>query len=234
MSAPSPLQLTANRANALLSTGPRSPEGKQSSSRNAQSHGLTSRDALLPGEDAEAFEAHRRDYLERYHPQGSIDHALVIELADLHWRLRRVPAFEAQLLSIECHRLRTDPELKPLIEGLDSNPQVLAVAFTRLVENRVLPNLQHQEARLSRRAEKLQKQLDSASQHQPLRNIHQMLQLPEEVLQTKNEPNLHPPQQAVRPQQPGRNEPCSCGSGVKYKRCCWNTSISSPNLAASN
>lgn len=24
----------------------------------------------------------------------------------------------------------------------------------------------------------------------------------------------------LRPKKPGRNEPCSCGSGKKYKRCC--------------
>jgi uncharacterized protein len=25
---------------------------------------------------------------------------------------------------------------------------------------------------------------------------------------------------AVNDQKPGRNDPCSCGSGLKYKKCC--------------
>jgi hypothetical protein len=133
----SALQIDANRANALLSTGPRTLEGKQTSARNAQSHGLTSRNALLPGEDVEAYRAHHHNYVLRYRPAGSIDQEVVAELADLKWRLRRVPAFEARLLSIEFRKLTTDPELKPLIENLESDEEILAVAFTRLVESRV-------------------------------------------------------------------------------------------------
>jgi hypothetical protein len=29
-----------------------------------------------------------------------------------------------------------------------------------------------------------------------------------------------PPRAAVRRKRPGRNDPCPCGSGKKYKRCC--------------
>lgn len=31
---------------------------------------------------------------------------------------------------------------------------------------------------------------------------------------------LHPPQPQRVEKKPGRNEPCSCGSGKKYKNCC--------------
>ena len=96
--APSALQLDANRANALLSTGPKTAEGKLTSSRNAQSHGLTTRHALLPGEDLEEYQSHHRAYLERYQPQDPVDQDAVVELADIKWRLRRVPSFEAELL----------------------------------------------------------------------------------------------------------------------------------------
>src|SRR5579863_5462974 len=51
--APSRLTL-ANRQNSLLSTGPKTPEGKAASSRNALKTGLTGRTVLLPGDDAEA------------------------------------------------------------------------------------------------------------------------------------------------------------------------------------
>ena len=40
-----------NRANALLSTGPKTEEGKQRSSLNALRHGLTGQTVVMPTED---------------------------------------------------------------------------------------------------------------------------------------------------------------------------------------
>ncbi len=45
----------ANRRNALKSTGPRTPEGRNAVRLNALRHGLLSREVLLPGEDGEAL-----------------------------------------------------------------------------------------------------------------------------------------------------------------------------------
>jgi uncharacterized protein YecA (UPF0149 family) len=40
-------------------------------------------------------------------------------------------------------------------------------------------------------------------------------------LPTEEEPDLPPPVDPVHAQQtPGRNDPCPCGSGKKYKKCC--------------
>ncbi|MFU8878027.1 MAG: SEC-C metal-binding domain-containing protein [Wenzhouxiangellaceae bacterium] len=33
-------------------------------------------------------------------------------------------------------------------------------------------------------------------------------------------PSAPPPRQPVRSQRIGRNQPCPCGSGRKYKKCC--------------
>jgi hypothetical protein len=44
-----------NRANSAHSTGPRTESGKQRSSQNALSHGLTARTAVLPTEDPDAY-----------------------------------------------------------------------------------------------------------------------------------------------------------------------------------
>jgi hypothetical protein len=48
-------QIRANQANAQLSTGPRSPEGKERVSQNARRHGLNSH-VILP-EDQPEFDA---------------------------------------------------------------------------------------------------------------------------------------------------------------------------------
>ena len=47
-----PAQIAANRRNALKSTGPRTAAGKAASGRNALTHGLTARTAVVLDEDA--------------------------------------------------------------------------------------------------------------------------------------------------------------------------------------
>ena len=100
---PNPQSLTptrsrANRANALLSTGPRTDSGKQRSSLNALRHGLTAASAVLPSEDQAAFDAHRRDFFDEYQPATPTETQLTQELADTAWRLNRIPSLEAALL----------------------------------------------------------------------------------------------------------------------------------------
>ena len=101
-----------NRLNSLHSTGPRTPEGKLRSSRNALRHGLTAASPVLPTEDAAAFETHRRQFLDEYQPASPTETQLVHELADTSWRLNRIPLLEARLIScedylpiVEAHRL---------------------------------------------------------------------------------------------------------------------------------
>src|ERR1700691_5600067 len=94
-----PLDRTAiNRANALLSTGPRTDSGKQRSSLNALRHGLTAASAVLPSEDQAAYNAHRRGFFDEYQPATPTATQLVQELAHTFWRLNRIPSLEAALL----------------------------------------------------------------------------------------------------------------------------------------
>lgn len=41
---------------------------------------------------------------------------------------------------------------------------------------------------------------------------------PEDI--TDFERALHPPEPILAASKPGRNDPCACGSGRKFKRCC--------------
>ena len=245
----SALQLAANRANALHSTGPITAQGKLASSRNALSHGLTTADALLPVEDPSEYALHHQTHVDHYRPRGPIARALVTELADLEWRLRRVPAFEAQLLSVECHKLTSNPDLAPLVKKLQSDSQILAVAFTRLVENKVLPNLLNQESRIARRADRIRRRLEQLALERPrpatAEPNHEPQPEPEIAMESemenrKNEPipigaprPHEAPQQAVRVHKIGRNEPCPCRSGLKFKRCCLNSRAASTLSAGS-
>jgi hypothetical protein len=92
-----------NRANAQHSTGPRTPEGKARSSKNALCHGLSSRTALLPAEDPAAYQRHCRQFFDEYRPATATETHLTQELADTSWRMNRIPALEADALNRAAH-----------------------------------------------------------------------------------------------------------------------------------
>ena len=99
-------QFQANRLNALKSTGPRTEEGKRTSRRNALRHGLTAEtviDGLEDGEDYRGFEA---AIIADYDAETAVERELVLRLASLLWRLRRIIAIETDLFQIQAEILR--------------------------------------------------------------------------------------------------------------------------------
>ena len=92
------LQKTANRANSLRSTGPRSLAGKQISSRNAISHGLSARFPLLPGESEKQYLELHGAFSKNLQPKGALEQQLVEDIVSIIWRLRRIPRLEMALL----------------------------------------------------------------------------------------------------------------------------------------
>jgi hypothetical protein len=94
-----PARAATNRANSQHSTGPRTDAGKQRSSLNALTHGLTARAAVLPSEDPAAYQQHCRQFFDGYKPATPTETQPVQELADTAWRINRIPLLEADLLS---------------------------------------------------------------------------------------------------------------------------------------
>jgi hypothetical protein len=88
-------KLDANRANAALSTGPRTAEGKQASKFNRLSHGLASPLAVLPFEDQSEYDKVLAAFHDDYNPVGATEEALVKQIADANWKLRRLEKLEA-------------------------------------------------------------------------------------------------------------------------------------------
>ncbi len=99
-------QRDANRRNALQSTGPKTPEGKAAASRNALKHGLLARDAVLPGEDPNAFLQLQAALEDDLHPVGALEELLVQHIATSHWRLERIPRIETGTLENTLRRMR--------------------------------------------------------------------------------------------------------------------------------
>ena len=92
-------QILANRRNAKLSTGPASPEGKATSSRNALKHGLTAVHSVTVGRDERpAFAEHRSLMMDDLQPDGAMEENLAERIAVLTFRLSRVGLIESQLL----------------------------------------------------------------------------------------------------------------------------------------
>jgi hypothetical protein len=143
-------RLAANRANAQLSTGPRSTEGKAISSLNAVKTGLCGRAVLLADEEeARAYREHVQRVLTWWGPDNVEEHALVQALADTQWRLESIPGLESALYTQA--RLRGEP----LLRHADPTVQRLLLdARTEVAEAKALKNLRLHERRLRRQYEK--------------------------------------------------------------------------------
>jgi hypothetical protein len=94
-----PAQVTANRANAQFSTGPRSVEGKAASSRNSLKLGLTAQSLIIPGEDPAEFEQFLAAHEQKFQPVGPVEEELLEVLIRSAWMKRRYARIEADYLS---------------------------------------------------------------------------------------------------------------------------------------
>src|SRR5262245_16802427 len=124
-------QAEANRCNALASTGPKTAEGKATSSRNALRHGLASVLAVVEGlERAEDWEAHRDGIVAGLAPVGALEVTFAERVALCAWRLRRVARYETAMIAVGQENLaerfqRKDRPVKPspLVRGLEDEAE---------------------------------------------------------------------------------------------------------------
>ena len=80
----------SNRRNAARSTGPKSAEGKSSSSRNALRHGILGSGLLLGDEDPAEYDALFQSLVQDLRPQGALELIHVERIATAIWRQRRL------------------------------------------------------------------------------------------------------------------------------------------------
>jgi hypothetical protein len=91
-------QITANRANAQLSTGPRSVEGKAISSRNSFKLGITAQSMIIPGEDPAELDQLTAEYEQQFQPVGVIETGLVQTAVRAQWMQQRYSRIEAAVI----------------------------------------------------------------------------------------------------------------------------------------
>ena len=127
-------QIEANRRNALKSTGPTTPEGKECSRRNALRHGLTAETVITALEDAEDYQAFEASVIADYEAETAVERELVLRLASVLWRLRRATGIESALFEFvvaEPERVELGYLGPTLVAGADlsgQNPSSLGSA----------------------------------------------------------------------------------------------------------
>ena len=95
----SPQKQASQRANAQLSSGPRTAEGKARSSQNSTRHSLCSKKFLVAPEDRAEFNLHYNELLAALAPKGAIESKLAEAIVIDEWRLTRARTLESEIFA---------------------------------------------------------------------------------------------------------------------------------------
>ena len=159
-------QITANRRNALRSTGPKSADGKLRASRNAIKHGINSQVTTLFNERQEDYDANIQAFVAKFQPQDDVERRLVERLADCEWRLIRARYIETATIDLQVEE--TYELIDERFETIQE-PARVAYALQLLDRNQACAyeNVQRQEARLHRHYERAYKTLREIQKNTP-------------------------------------------------------------------
>jgi hypothetical protein len=100
-------QIEANRRNSLLSTGPRTPQGKEQSRRNALKHGLAGAGIVLPEDEAEAVAERQEQWHSALRPWNPYEEWLCEEIVVASIQIDRGRTEEALLRTELAERAGT-------------------------------------------------------------------------------------------------------------------------------
>lgn len=127
--------------------GPKTPEGRQRSSRNAIRHGLTAQQVVVAHESRPEFEALKAAIIDELQPATEIESQLVDDLIKYRWRLGRIVRIETATFDIKlaAQERWVDREYP----NADTDVR-LALAFESLADGPSLKLLDRYEARFRR------------------------------------------------------------------------------------
>src|SRR5450432_983550 len=131
------------------STGPRTAEGKQTSSRNATTHGAYSDAVLLPTEGAAAHRQLYNDLVDRYKPETATELSLLATIHSSEWRIRRALRIERNTLTLTTAEQHTILAEEFIQQGHNLAYEVvsdLAEAKAYMVHRRLLGQIRRDEA----------------------------------------------------------------------------------------
>ncbi|MGJ5816725.1 hypothetical protein [Paludibaculum fermentans] len=102
-------QVLANQANAQLSTGPVSIDGKARSAQNARRHGFSARHLNITLEDRAEFTELEAALRLRTRPADCLEEEIFHRILTHTWNLRRIETFESLILAETNPLAETDP-----------------------------------------------------------------------------------------------------------------------------
>ena len=136
----SPARQAANLANARKSTGPRTPEGKAASRRNAYQHGLAGEGIVLSPEDSAEVELRVAELTAELGAPGRVGQILVHRIASASVRIEKSVARECRHLAerarhaVAAHDIARDSEVAALFDDLKKSPATAARRLLRTPE----------------------------------------------------------------------------------------------------
>ena len=161
-------QITANRQNGKLSHGAVTPEGKRTCCMNAVKHGLTGATVLLPTDDVAAYEKSVAIVFDHYKPATDMEKLIIQEVADLTWKLLRVPVVESGIFA--KGRMENQHLFGPDVVNPEDR-HIIVEGEIQHTYTRALSNLTLQQSRSQRMLEKKIKAFEE------LRHARELLEL---------------------------------------------------------
>ena len=233
-------------------TGPRTEDGKACSSRNATKHGFyAARDYILPGEEGE-FETQHDALISELSPEGVLEQVLASEIMTAAWRLRRCGIVEAGFAgapepdeklqravdrarvhshniirrsSAELRRLQTERAIRAQLGTAGITPGLAdTLAIHRALNS--APQMEEDSSPAEAPRERITMETLEALMAQADKQL--CAQVRENASSFRKPANSSP----ATTHKIGRNEPCPCRSGLKFKRCCGNPAAARPDIAA--
>lgn len=117
-------KISANRRNALESTGPKTPRGKATSRTNALKHGLFAMEVFIDGgarrENPSQYQALISDLVQHYLPVGVAEELEVQRIAACWWRVHRAWRYENSEIAHE--HMETDIRRDELLDSKVKTP----------------------------------------------------------------------------------------------------------------
>lgn len=142
-------QIQANQTNALSSTGPQTPEGKEVSKMNALKHGLLSKQVLLENENESELLEFGRRIREDIRPIGEMELLLTDKIITYAWRLRRVISVEKALMDLE-HASALEPSSFAFLDHTTNKEKDNRIAMRNMIANDNMETLNRYEASMVR------------------------------------------------------------------------------------
>ena len=150
---PSELKSETARTNGAKSHGPKTPEGKEASSRNSLKHGMTARNTyILECENKQDFQEFWAEHIEIHQPVTAPEKELVEQMAIARWRIRRF--VNAETILIDCEVVRNRAKVEKEFATTNCGVHVAMAIRSLADESRALSLMSRYEARHQRTHDK--------------------------------------------------------------------------------